>query len=461
MIFISGKVYGQGTTPETPNRVILPPPPPPPPNPPQDFQRDDDTKVTEPPITKNPQEPIDALIKTGGKELTVSIEFKSFDAAKQEMFQTTMSTTCNAYCKTNGNCEGDFKVVDENDVIVYNISAPKAERTTVSFYIKNPDARTMLTMTTEQIDKMVVQERASLEIDLGYKIDLGDLDGFVPFTNGLLLESWVITLLAVIGLCLLFGAFVACVHFRNKKRDTKLSFDDLELQASSAPVKVLPEGPPTGANSLKTIMVDSSTNVYQADILAETKSVFIKDKPSGKKDVENAENEKQYAVIDDKHEQSKQETMDDLPGSPNAIVVTAEITSSSSNDSGSEGEPPSPSNITKPPDYEEVAKDGETVNKPPTTGAVDEDNLPPPPSPEDASPAAASEDLPPPPSEQETKDHVYETSLESTMKEEAEVVGELENLIADQSKNESAKQGLDNSGFETVVGDDGEPSTVL
>ena len=85
-------------------------------------------------------------------------------------------------------------------------------------------------------------------------------------------------------------------------RDTKLSFDDLELQASSAPVKVLPEGPPTGANSLKTIMVDSSTNVYQADILAETKSVFVKDKPSGKKDVENAENEKQYAVIDDKHE---------------------------------------------------------------------------------------------------------------------------------------------------------------
>lgn len=51
--------------------------------------------------------------------------------------------------------------------------------------------------------------------------------------------------------------------------------------------------------------------------------------------------------------------MDDLPGSPNAIVVTAEITSSSSNDSGSEGEPPSPSNITKPPDYEEVAKGNE------------------------------------------------------------------------------------------------------
>ena len=56
-----------------------------------------------------------------------------------------------------------------NDVIVYNIDAAKTDRTAVSFYIKNPKSYTMLTMTTDQIDKMVVAEREALESDLDYK----------------------------------------------------------------------------------------------------------------------------------------------------------------------------------------------------------------------------------------------------------------------------------------------------
>ena len=50
------------------------------------------------------------------------------------------------------------------------------------------------------------------------RIDLGDIDGFQPFTNGLLLDSWLIALLALIGLALLVITLVACVHYRNKKR---------------------------------------------------------------------------------------------------------------------------------------------------------------------------------------------------------------------------------------------------
>ena len=43
-------------------------------------------------------------------------------------------------------------------------------------------------------------------------------------------------------------------------------------------------------------MVDSTTNVYQSEILAETKSVFIKDKPSVQKEADT--DTELYATID-------------------------------------------------------------------------------------------------------------------------------------------------------------------
>ncbi|XP_038048219.1 uncharacterized protein LOC119722251 [Patiria miniata] len=215
-----------------PKRPMLPPPPPPPPNAPPTFRDGANqtttafapTPTTFAPTT-DPREPIQELIDTGGFELRIDVQFAWFQPNEVERFKATMGTTCNIYCATKGNCLINPKIADADDVMVYKIQlVSEVKRTAVSFYIKNPYARKELTLTSKQLKKMIVTKRISIEAALGYRLDLGDLDGVVPteptkiFPTGPALEWWAITLLAVGGALIPTGAIVIVVLDRRKKR---------------------------------------------------------------------------------------------------------------------------------------------------------------------------------------------------------------------------------------------------
>ncbi|XP_022111356.1 uncharacterized protein LOC110990589 isoform X2 [Acanthaster planci] len=490
-VFSCQRACGQAAT-AAPKKSFLPPPPPPPPNNPPSFRDSKDGDTTIAP-TVDLGDPIQELIDEGGVELIIDIEFSSFGADSEAMFKTTMSEASNRYCKTKGNCDGSYKDTRPSDVMVYGKkAATKPRRTLVSFYIKSPYSTTQLTMTSAQLQNMFTAERKAIESSLGYRLDLGDLE-FEPFSNGLLLDSWIIALICVVGLFIIVFTFVGCVHYRNKKTDTKMTFEDLEMnnmENTEEKNKVLPPGPAVPASSLKKPKVDVSTNVYQADILSETKTVFVN--PSMEKQEDSSPNDAEPC------------------GSLNAIVVTADV--SSSNEGSSH------SSDLAPPDYEQATKEDAKVIEGPGAEAAGtsvevspdavEDLPPPPPPTAEASESAssASEDLPPPPPPQEEpaassgassrresssssnqseedagpprkdsdaattpprKDSIASSTHSSAKgsssagKEEAEVVGELENLIADQSKEIAEDQGLDNRGFETTVNEEGEPMTEL
>ena len=73
-----------------------------------------------------------------------------------------------------------------------------------------------------------------------------------------------------------------------------MTFDDMETSHMEERNKVLPSGPAVPSSSLKKPKVDVSTNVYQSEILSETKSVFFK--PSMVKKLEDTDQEL-YAVV--------------------------------------------------------------------------------------------------------------------------------------------------------------------
>lgn len=253
------------------------------------------TRLTTPVV--EPTKRVDPiLIEEGGVTVTLSFPPAEFVTEEQNKFKLTIANNVNDFCGTNPeNCELAGVIVGPNDVVLYEIRGYdepempailelEGTDTIVSFYVTHPSSSTMLVLNAEQLDELLIENADQIEEELGYDFERGAADATPqPVTDEPLLEWWIIMVICVGGVVII--TVLGYMLYRNTRpaMDKKLLSDsDVEMQEETNMNGTNGHGP----KPVSKVKTEMSTQVSQAEILTETKKVFVNQHGKGTKNEE-------------------------------------------------------------------------------------------------------------------------------------------------------------------------------
>nr|XP_054764568.1 uncharacterized protein LOC129271213 [Lytechinus pictus] len=344
---------------------------------------------TEPPVSVEPNPVAESLGKIGVLLAT------SLDEFNRAQFKEVIAREVNNYCSEfAGQCVGEGKTVSAINVVIvnaepYEVQVNDARRKLlqeqeilVEYYVQDPILSTNVMMTTEQQRSFLAND----DVDDALKTDISGYTGIAPVyadpVNDEGLEGWEIALI-VIGSGAAAGLVVGAIYYLNYTNKSKSDELDVELQEKKSNLTEQQTG-------------NDYSAVVTTNGLDQPKTETKKKPPADEANVATQVKYKDI-LIETGYEAVEGNTpkeankIDERPNGGTSVVVTAEISSSSSGSS-------------TPSDTELDAT------------AEDKQEIPP--------------DYEPPPPIADNKDDEDQLSK----KEEAEAVNELDKLIDSQAQ---------------------------